>query len=223
MKKIKTTFLILALCALNQMANAQWLTKASGFATPQRGIQEMIAVNSNVVWAMAYDSNDPLFPLNEFTRSTDGGKHWTNVTPKDLPEWSRINSIEASPHDAATAYFAATKYQLDDFQPLLYKTTDYGKSWTRITQGIPVRSFTRTIREDPTPSGLLVAGSGGGGDGGTGGGPGRRLGGRRSRPRPPRGAHRSGALDVRPRVPPGPRGRGARLRWLAGPCGGGSR
>ena len=53
------------------------------------------------------------------------------MTPKDLPEWSRINSIEASPFDAGTAYFAATKYQLDDFAPLLYKTTDYGKTWRK--------------------------------------------------------------------------------------------
>ena len=58
-----------------------------------------------------------------------------------------------------TAYFAATKYQLDDFQPLLYKTTDYGKTWKRITQGIPARSFTRVIREDPNRRGLLVAGT----------------------------------------------------------------
>ena len=108
-------------------------------------------VRKGVVWT---GSDDGLVNVTQ-----DGGKHWTNVTPKDLPEWSRINSIEASPHDAATAYFAATKYQLDDFQPLLYKTTDYGKSWTRITQGIPARSFTRTIREDPNRPGLLVAGA----------------------------------------------------------------
>ncbi|MGI8741779.1 MAG: WD40/YVTN/BNR-like repeat-containing protein [Bryobacteraceae bacterium] len=89
----------------------------------------------------------------------DGGKHWSNVTPKGLPEWSRVNDIEPSPHDPGTAYFAATKYQLDDFQPLLYKTTDYGKTWTKIIQGIPARSFTRTIREDPNRAGLLVAGT----------------------------------------------------------------
>ena len=89
----------------------------------------------------------------------DGGKTWANVTPKDLPEWSRINSIEPSPHDPATAYFAATKYQLDDFEPLLYKTTDYGKSWTKIINGIPAGSFTRVIREDPNRRNLLVAGT----------------------------------------------------------------
>ena len=89
----------------------------------------------------------------------DGGKHWENVTPKGLPEWMQINTIEASPFDAATAYFAGTKYQLDDFQPYLYKTTDYGKTWSVITRGIPSRAFTRVIREDPNHRNLLVAGT----------------------------------------------------------------
>ena len=89
----------------------------------------------------------------------DGGKHWENVTPKDLPEWMQINSIEASPFDPGTAYFAGTKYQLDDFQPYLYKTTDYGKSWSPISRGIPARAFTRVIREDPNHRNLLVAGT----------------------------------------------------------------
>jgi photosystem II stability/assembly factor-like uncharacterized protein len=108
-------------------------------------------VKQGVIWT---GSDDGLVNLTQ-----DGGKHWSNVTPRDLPEWSRINSIEPSPHDAATAYFAATTYQLDHFQPLLFKTTDYGKTWSRITQGIPARSFTRVIREDPNRPGLLVAGA----------------------------------------------------------------
>jgi photosystem II stability/assembly factor-like uncharacterized protein len=90
---------------------------------------------------------------------TQDGKTWTNVTPKGLPEWTRINSIEASPIDAATAYVAATRYQQDDFAPMLYKTTDYGKSWTTIVSGIPPRAFTRVIREDPNRKDLLVAGT----------------------------------------------------------------
>ncbi len=89
----------------------------------------------------------------------DGGKHWENVTPKDVPEWSQINTIEASPFDAGTAYVAATKYKLDDFAPYLYKTTDYGKTWTKIVNGIGGRAFTRTIREDPNHRDLLVAGT----------------------------------------------------------------
>ncbi|HLG99720.1 MAG TPA: hypothetical protein VKX49_25655 [Bryobacteraceae bacterium] len=89
----------------------------------------------------------------------DGGKHWENVTPKDLPQWIQINSIEASPQAAGTAYFAATMYKLDDFRPYLYKTTDYGKTWSRIDSGIPPNAFTRVIREDPNRRDLLVAGT----------------------------------------------------------------
>jgi len=91
----------------------------------------------------------------------DGGKTWTNVTPpKDiLPEWSQINAIEPSPHDPGTAYIAATMYKSDDFAPYLYKTTDYGKTWTKIVNGIPATHFTRVIREDLKQKGLLFAGT----------------------------------------------------------------
>ncbi|HEV7397439.1 MAG TPA: hypothetical protein VGN86_13080, partial [Pyrinomonadaceae bacterium] len=91
----------------------------------------------------------------------DAGKNWSNVTPsKDLmPEWIQINSIEASPFDPGTAYVAATMYKYDDNKPYLYKTTDYGKSWKKITNGIPDTAFTRVIREDPNKRGLLYAGT----------------------------------------------------------------
>jgi photosystem II stability/assembly factor-like uncharacterized protein len=89
----------------------------------------------------------------------DAGAKWDNVTPKALPEWAQINSIEASPHDPATAYLAATRYKSDDFRPYLYKTSDYGKTWTEITAGIPADAFTRVIREDPNKRGLLFAGT----------------------------------------------------------------
>jgi len=90
----------------------------------------------------------------------DGGKNWSNVTPKNImPEWIQINTIEASPHDAATAYIAATMYKSDDFKPYLYKTSDYGKTWKKITAGIPDTAFTRVIREDPNRRGLLYAGT----------------------------------------------------------------
>jgi photosystem II stability/assembly factor-like uncharacterized protein len=91
----------------------------------------------------------------------DGGKTWSNVTPsKDLmPEWIQINSIEASPLDPATAYIAATMYKFDDNKPYLYKTNDYGKSWKKITNGIPDGAFTRVVREDPNKRGLLYAGT----------------------------------------------------------------
>src|SRR5271157_1584849 len=77
--------------------------------------------------------------LIQLTR--DEGKSWTNITPKDLPEWSRISQIEASPHDAATAYVAVDRHQNDDLKPYVYKTSDYGQTWTRLTNGIPDGSF----------------------------------------------------------------------------------
>ncbi len=91
----------------------------------------------------------------------DDGKNWSNVSPsKDImPEWIQINSLEASPFDPATAYVAATMYKHDDYKPYLYKTSDYGKSWKKITNGIPDGAFTRVVREDPNKRGLLYAGT----------------------------------------------------------------
>ncbi len=91
----------------------------------------------------------------------DGGKNWSNVSPsKDImPEWIQINSLEASPFDPATAYVAATMYKHDDYKPYLYKTSDYGKTWKKITNGIPDSAFTRVVREDPNKRGLLYAGT----------------------------------------------------------------
>lgn len=89
----------------------------------------------------------------------DEGKSWVNVTPKDMPEWIQINSIEASAHDPATAYIAATMYKSDDFRPYIYKTNDYGKTWSKIVDGIPETAFTRVVREDPHVRGLLYAGT----------------------------------------------------------------
>jgi photosystem II stability/assembly factor-like uncharacterized protein len=91
--------------------------------------------------------------------SQDGGRTWKNITPTELPEWALISIIEPSPHDPATAYVAATRYKLDDFQPYLYKTNDYGVTWTKITTGILENDFTRVIREDPVRRGLLYAGT----------------------------------------------------------------
>ncbi len=108
-------------------------------------------VKSGVIWA---GSDDGLVHI-----SKDGGANWTDVTPADLPEWSLISLIEASPHDAKTAYLAANRYKHDDFQPYLYKTNDSGVTWTKISGGIPVDDFTRVIREDPEQKGLLFAGT----------------------------------------------------------------
>jgi len=91
--------------------------------------------------------------------SRDGGKTWANITPPDLPEWALISIIEPSAHTDGTAYLAATRYKNDDIAPYLYKTTDWGQTWTRITDGIPAGDFTRVIREDPHRRGLLYAGT----------------------------------------------------------------
>jgi hypothetical protein len=76
-----------------------------------------------------------------------------------IPRWAQINGIDPSPHDPATAWVAATLYKADDFHPYLYKTTDYGKTWTKIVNGIPDTHFTRVVREDPNRKGLLFAGT----------------------------------------------------------------
>ena len=89
----------------------------------------------------------------------DDGKHWENVTPKGLPAWIQINAIDASPHDRGTAYLAATRYKFDDDQPYLYRTKDFGRSWTKIVTGLPANAFTRVVREDPARRGLLYAGT----------------------------------------------------------------
>ena len=91
--------------------------------------------------------------------SRDGGETWNNVTPPDLPEWATVSTIEASPHDPATAYLAAHRYRLDDFRPLLFVTNDYGATWRDISAGIRENDFTRVIREDPERRGLLYVGT----------------------------------------------------------------
>ena len=91
--------------------------------------------------------------------SRDGGKSWSDVTPKDMQRYSRVSSIDASHHAECAAYLAANRYQLADERPYLWKTTDCGKSWTRIDEGINPMEFTRVVREDPAKRGLLVAGT----------------------------------------------------------------
>ena len=89
----------------------------------------------------------------------DGGQSWENITPSGMPEWSMINSIEPSAFDEGTCYIAATRYKLGDFRPYLYKTTDYGRTWSKTTNGINNEHFTRVVREDPKRKGLLYAGT----------------------------------------------------------------
>jgi len=108
-------------------------------------------VQKGVIWTGSDDG------LVHVTR--DAGRNWDNVTPRGMPEWIQINSIDASPFDAGTAYVAATMYKSDDFKPYLYKTSDYGHTWQKITNGIPDGAFTRVVREDPNRRGLLYAGT----------------------------------------------------------------
>ncbi|MGI9541901.1 MAG: glycosyl hydrolase, partial [Cyclobacteriaceae bacterium] len=103
-----------------------------------------------VIWTGSDDG------LVQYTR--DGGANWTNVTPKGLTE-CLINAIDISPHDPATAYIATTRYKFNDHTPALYKTTNYGKSWTNISTGIPYGAFTRVVREDEARKDLLFAGT----------------------------------------------------------------
>lgn len=107
-------------------------------------------IKKGLLWAGA---DDGLIHI-----SRDNGKTWTNVTPKGMPE-AMASIIDPSHFNEGTAYLAATRYKFDDFTPMLYKTTNYGQSWTKITNGIPDMDFTRVIREDPNKKGLLYAGT----------------------------------------------------------------
>ncbi len=108
-------------------------------------------VTQGVIWT---GSDDGLVQV-----SRDNGGKWENVTPKGMPEWIQINAIDASPFDAGTAYVAATAYKSDNYKPYIYKTSDYGKSWKKITNGIKDDAFTRIVREDPNRKGFLFAGT----------------------------------------------------------------
>ncbi|MEZ4608573.1 MAG: hypothetical protein R2865_17735, partial [Deinococcales bacterium] len=90
--------------------------------------------------------------------SRDGGATWENITPKDLPEWSMVSIIEVSTHEKATVYLSAIRHKLDDYQPYIYKSSDYGKTWKKMVKGLPHNDFIRVIREDPHQADILYAG-----------------------------------------------------------------
>ena len=125
------------------MTGTEWYATIFAFAESP--------VKAGVLWA---GSDDGLVHV-----SRDAGASWQNVTPRDLGRFTRVSIIEPSHGDAGAAYLAANRYQQDDFQPYLFKTTDYGGSWTKITNGIPAGAYTRSIREDPVRRGLLFAGT----------------------------------------------------------------
>ncbi|MFN2397917.1 MAG: WD40/YVTN/BNR-like repeat-containing protein [Gemmatimonadaceae bacterium] len=112
------------------------------------------ALEPGVIWTGANDG--------PFHVTRDGGKTWRNITPPDLPPGGRVQNIDPSPHRRGSAYYAVLRYLLGDFRPYLYRTDDYGKSWTLLTDGtngIPAGEPTRVVREDPDRAGLLYAGT----------------------------------------------------------------
>jgi photosystem II stability/assembly factor-like uncharacterized protein len=105
----------------------------------------------NTIWTGSDDG------LAYLTR--DGGKTWTNVTPPDMPKFGRISLIDASRHEPAAAYLCAKRYQLDDRAPYIWKTANYGRTWTKIVTGIRADDYCHAVREDPKQRGLLYAGT----------------------------------------------------------------
>jgi photosystem II stability/assembly factor-like uncharacterized protein len=105
----------------------------------------------NVIWSGSDDG------IVQVTR--DGGKSWTNVTPKDMPDLGRVSQIDASAFDAGTAYVSVKKPLLEDFAPYVWRTHDFGRTWTRITDGIASNDYVSSVREDPKRRGLLYAGT----------------------------------------------------------------
>ncbi|HEX2667003.1 MAG TPA: hypothetical protein VHP13_01390 [Gammaproteobacteria bacterium] len=108
-------------------------------------------VKDGVIWAGTDDG------LVHLTR--DGGKHWQDVTPDGMPFYGRVNQVEASPHDPATAYVAVDIHRQDKFQPYVFRTHDYGKTWESITDGIPASQFVYVVRQDLKDPKLLYAGT----------------------------------------------------------------
>src|SRR5487761_210860 len=128
--------------------------KDSVIEGPRRGVIYTIApspLKDGEIWA---GTDDGLIWLTH-----DEGKHWTNVTPKALTPWSKVGIIEASHFDAGTAYAAIDRHRLNDYQPYIYVTHDFGKSWKLIVHGIADGDFVNVVREDPVKRGLLYAGT----------------------------------------------------------------
>jgi photosystem II stability/assembly factor-like uncharacterized protein len=106
---------------------------------------------ANTIWA---GTDDGLIYITQ-----DAGKSWQNVTPPQLKPWSKVSIIEASHFDAGTAYAAINSFRLDDLRAHIYRTRDFGKSWTEIINGIPAGGASNTVREDPERKGLLFVGT----------------------------------------------------------------
>ncbi len=109
------------------------------------------ALDQNVIWVGTDDG------LVQVTR--DGGQHWANVTPPKVPDYGRVQQIEVSPFSASTAYVALDYHEVDNNQPYVFKTHDFGKTWIAISNGLPVTDPARVVRENPNRKGMLVLGT----------------------------------------------------------------
>jgi len=132
--------------------NLDAATAADAPTGKRRGVIYTIApsyVRAGEIWAGTDDGQIHL--------TQDEGKNWENVTPPEVTAWSKVTHIEASHTEAGTAYAAVDRHRLEDYQPYLYRTRDFGKSWQRVSNGIPDGSFLNCVREDPVRKGLLYA------------------------------------------------------------------
>ena len=138
----------------NHPKNLDPATIADSGGLPRRGVVYAIApspLRANLIWA---GTDDGYVWVTQ-----NGGGKWTNVTPPQLTPWSKVGIIEASHFNGARAYIAVDRHRLDDYAPYIYRTTDNGKSWNAITNGIPAGSFVNVVREDPKVQGLLYTGT----------------------------------------------------------------
>src|SRR5271155_1499136 len=127
---------------------------AGGEKSPERGVIYTIApspVRARQLWV---GTDTGVIQL-----TTDEGAHWTNVTPPDITEWSKVNLIEASHSEAGTAYAAVNRHEMDDYRPYIYRTRDFGKTWQNVVAGLPAETYVNVVREDPARKGLLFAGT----------------------------------------------------------------
>ncbi len=120
----------------------------------KRGVIYTIAPSPLVAPLLWIGTDDGLIQLTR-----DDGKSWEDVTPKPMTAWSRVTMLEASHFDAGSAYASVDRHQLQDFEPYIYRTRDFGKSWQLITRGLPAGVYVHTVKEDPSRRGLLFAGT----------------------------------------------------------------